>query len=682
MNFLDETEIRKAITLMKPDGELFEVRLLFEKAGRNASGYFTDADTLITQLKKQPLQGANIYITLNEPNMACYSRKQKNCFIAGEKTTSDNDVVAYDWLMIDLDPKRPSGVSSSDAELQLAKDLGNKIYQYMSKIGFEAPLMAISGNGVHLLYRFDLENTEANRTLMQNALKALDMLFSTEQISVDLKNFNPARICKLYGTMAQKGANDPDRPHRMAHIVSKETEIKPSDRAYLEKLCEVIPKEPDRPQRYNNYSPRDFDLDDWLITHGLRFDKVGISDGTKYILECCPFDSNHKGKDACIFKRSNGAIAFKCFHNSCEGRTWQDVRLLYEPDAYDKKREYQERSMFRSYNRDKPPEPVHIKPREGEPVFYTAKDILAKPKQTEHIIRSGIEIFDNKFRGFRKKDTTILSGYAGGAKSTLLSELILNAVDGGCNVACFSGELAEDDYFRWMFLQAAGKPYIEETQYANYYTAPRKYREKIADWLDGHFWLYNNKYGFNFGAIIEQLTQMIETHKLDMLCIDNLMALDISELSKEKYDAQSAFAWKVHELAQQKDIHIILVCHPRKPNGLLGKYDISGTSDITNAADNIVFVYRVDQSFKNYYKQFFGYDFSGDGTNVWHCDKARFGSVDDSYNPLYYEVESKRLKNSLTETKIYGWLKPETDADRKKEEEFRKIDESDELVFD
>ena len=35
------------------------------------------------------------------------------------------------------------------------------------------------------------------------------MLFSDDVISVDLANFNPSRITKLYGTIAQKGSNTP-----------------------------------------------------------------------------------------------------------------------------------------------------------------------------------------------------------------------------------------------------------------------------------------------------------------------------------------------------------------------------------------------------------------------------------------------------------------------------------------
>ena len=210
---------------------------------------------------------------------------------------------------------------------------------------------------------------------------------------------------------------------------------------------------------------------------------------------------------------------------------------------------------------------------------------------------------------------------------------------------------------RWMYQQGAGRSYVEPTMWEGYYDVPYKYQEKIADWLEGKFWLYNNQYGFDFEAIIEQFDKMVDRHKLDMLCIDNLMALDISRLSKEKYEAQSRFAWQLHEFAQRKNIHIIIVCHPKKPMGLLGMYDISGTSDIVNAMDNIIFVYRRNQTFDNSYNQFFGVNWTGTGgTNIWHCAKARFGSVDDSYNELFYEKETKRLKNDVDEVHNYGWI--------------------------
>lgn len=682
MNYYDEAEIRKTIALMKPNDELFEVRILRDDS-KVFSGYFSEVDTFLDELKRQNLKGANVYITLNEPREACFSRVQQNKFIEVKKTiptTGDADVYAYDWLMIDLDPKRPSKTSSSEEELALAKQLGNKVYKYMKDIGFNDPLLAFSGNGVHLLYRVNMSVSQENRSLMENSLKALDYLFSTDDVEVDKKNFNPARVCKLYGTLSQKGSDSKKRPHRMSYIVSKGLEIKPNDKSYLEKLCKIIPSEPERKQ-YNNYTPRDFDLDEWLDKYGIRYEKKSWADADKYVLEECPFDSNHKAPDSCILKFRNGAISFTCFHNSCSGYKWQDLRIKYEPEAYEKRQQYVEQQMYKSYNRDLPPEPKHLDIKEGKPFLYTANQIVHEPQMVVQIIKTGITAFDKKYRGLRKKDVTIISGQAGSAKSTMISEIVLNAVDEGDNVAVFSGEMFRKDFMQWMNLQAAGKAFVISTSHENYYDVPFKYQEKIADWLEGHFWLYNNDYGFNFEAIMEKLEESIDTCKLDLICLDNLMAFDISDLSKEKYEAQSKFVWKLHELAQKKNVHIIVVCHPRKPIGLLNMYDISGSSDLVNAVDNVWFVYRNNQNFINSYKMFFQKDWVGGGTNIWHVDKARFGSVDDEYYPLFYEIETKRLKNEVSENRVYGWCNPEEEREKKldsiKQIEFKDISDED-----
>jgi len=44
-------------------------------------------------------------------------------------------------------------------------------------------------------------------------------------------------------------------------------------------------------------------------------------------------------------------------------------------------------------------------------------------------------------------------------------------------------------------------------------------------------------------------------------------------------------------------------------------------------------------------------------TNVIEIAKDRDGGTQDYFIPLYYEQETKRLKNYLAENKIYGWNK-------------------------
>ena len=661
----NEEQVRKTIALMKPNNELFEVRVIAESK-KVLSGYFTSADTLIDALSLQQTDLCNVYMTLNAINQACYGRSQRDRLEYNSKaTTSDNDIVGYEWLMVDLDPKRPSGTSSSEEELQKAKDLGNRIYGFMAQIGFERPLMAFSGNGVHLMYRIRLANNDENKKLVEKCLKTLNMLFDDDYIGVDMKNFNPARVCKLYGTIAQKGSNTSDRPHRISYVIGKSEEIKITDKSYLEKLCELYPKDLDKPKSYNNYSPSEFNLENWLSKFNIRYTPSTFADGAKYILECCPFDSNHKGKDACIFQAKSGAISFKCLHNSCSDKRWQDVRLMYEPDAYEKKQLAQEQTMYKSFNRDKAIK--HIEPIANKPIFLSALDILNMPKEEEHFIKTGIGIIDQKLRGLKKGYVSVWSGLRGSSKSTVLSQTMLNAVNNGNNVGCYSGELQPRNFMRWMNLQAAGKGNVEPSQYEGYYNVPFDTQRDIAEWLNGHFWLYNNEYGNDYVAMKEQFEQVIVDKKLDMLILDNLMSFDISSLADSKYEAQTAFIWSLQrDLAKKYNCHIAFVAHPRKALGFLRLDDISGTADLANAVDNAFIVHRNNNDFKRLSAQMFGWkpeDYIYQGTNVVEIAKDRDGGHIDEFIPLYYEVESKRLKNYISENVIYGWDKKEEGYD-------------------
>ena len=672
---VDESLVRKTIAVMKPNGELFEVRVVYDDK-RTMSGYFRDADALIDAINRdiRDFAGCNFYITINELNDSCYGREQHDRFVLRPKaTTSDKDVVGYNWLFIDLDPVRPTGTSSTDAQLKYAKDKGNQVYLFMKRLGFSNPLMAYSGNGVHLMYRIRLLNNDDGKALVEKSLKTLDTLFSDENVQVDVKNYNPARVAKLYGTMAQKGFNSVEYPHRMSEMISDASVVPEiNKKAYLEKLCEIYPQE-EKPQRYNNYRPRDFDLEEWLQKHGIAYQKTTYSDGYKYILQECPFDHNHKGKDACLFQTRSGAIGFHCFHNSCADKRWRDVRLLYEPDAYEKRKQEYDSRIYGRFNRDRPTVVREINPTADKPVFVTARQILDKPEEPVTYIKTGIEVIDSRMRGLAKGDVSLVSGLRASAKSTLLTQWALEAVDAGNNVAVFSGELRDKRFMRWMNQIAAGKGYVEPSRYEGYYNVPKKYQEKIADWLGERFWLYDNDYGNDFVAVMEQFTKAVEEKKLDLLILDNLMAFDIRSLSENKFEAQTQFILRIVDLAKKKNIHIVFVAHPRKALGFLRLDDVSGSADLANAVDDAFIVHRNNNDFRRLSGQMFGWKDDNDaylGTNVIEIAKDRDGGTQDVFIPLYYEKESKRLKNSLTENRQYGWL-----------DDFMPVEDMDDIPF-
>ena len=660
----DEHEIRKALSVLKPNNEAFEVRLLFDDSRKTVqSGYFRSVDTMIEELQTRDLTNCNVYFSLNHLNDACYDRKQRDHFMNVSGTaTSDNDIDGYEWMLIDLDPKRPKGTASTDAQLRLARDMGNAVYKYLQQLGFSKPLLAYSGNGVHLLYCISLANNPDNKALIKRCLEVLSIMFSTDEVGVDTANHNPSRICKLYGTVSTKGLNTPERPHRMSRIIGEPpTDVVPTDRRYLEKLSSAIPYEPERNQHYNGWNSERFDLEAWMDKYGLRYRKTIVGSDVRYILDHCPFDDGHDGKDAAIFRMANGAIGFHCFHNSCADKHWSDVRKLFEPDYQEKQAQAREQAMYGSdgFNRNRAKiKPKHIVEVDDKPIFYTAMDVLNKPYPEEHFIRTGIDEIDRRLRGLKKGAISVVSGLRGSAKSTLVSQWILEAVNAGNNVGLFSGELSERNIMKWVNLQAAGRSHTQATSYEGYYTVPGETRKRIAAWLGDHFYIYNNEYGNDFNAVIEQFEKVIEKNKLDMLVLDNLMAFNIQGLDDNKFEAQSKFVLRLKQIASKYYVHIVFVAHPRKAMGFLRLDDISGNADLSNAADNAFIVHRNNNDFKRLSAQMFGWKPDNeiyDGTNVVEIAKDRDGGNQDIFIPLFYEVESKRLKNDFTENRIYGW---------------------------
>ena len=676
--FVNEIELRKAIEQLHSGGELFEVRIISsDKRRKPASGYFKTADDLLAAFKNYDLRNTNVYITLQQINSALFSRQQSNRFVAGANSTQDQEVSGYKWLFIDLDPERPTGISSSEEELKKSFALAKKVKVFLSNYGFEDPVRAVSGNGAHLLYRINLANTDDNKNLIEKCLKALSMMFDSEDVKVDTSNFNQSRVCKLYGTLAQKGANTSERPHRMSRLIGDLLEAKATDKSFLEKLAAELPAEESvKPSAYNNYKPSEFDIEDWMREHGLRYSAKSWNGGVKYILDECPFDSSHKAPDSMITKSASGALGFKCLHNHCQGYHWRDLRLKFEPDAYeytDNDRRIEE--GWAQHNRDKKKAETvpAYQSDDSLPVFQTAEMILNRVEPEPEYIRTGINKIDKSLCGLEKGKISIISGLRAAAKSTFLSVLMLNAIEYGHVVIAYSGELSDTSFMNWMYLQAAGKGHVKQSaKYENSFYVEKDIKLKIAKWMGEQLWLYNNVKPNKPSFLLANIRNKCKAAKADMVIIDNLMALDVQEFNRaNEYDAQTKFMWELKKIAQEFNVHIILVAHPRKSSGFLRLEDVSGSNNIVNIIDNAFIVHRNNADFKEKSRTILkatGNEWMiNEGstvTNVVEIAKDREHGTCDVFIDLYYELESKRLKNYSTESIIYSWNDDFVDAEQ------------------
>jgi len=342
--------LRDAVARLAGPGQVIEVRALTDQFTH--SGYFSDHEALFRAV--EPLDADSsvhgIYVTLNEVNPALLSRRANRIKMRlGKKdsTTSDADILRRRWLPVDIDPLRPSGVSSTDEEHELALAKAEEVARWIAGLGFPDPVRADSGNGAHLLYRIDLPNDEVATALVKSCLATLDALFSDDRVTVDTANFNAARIWKLYGTVSRKGDNTPERPHRRSHILSAPEEPVIATIDQLRGLAARLPTEQHALTQPAPVKGKGFDLRLWLSDYGIgvRSEKP-YSGGTLFILDQCPFSSAHKD-GAFAIQFGNGAVFSGCKHTSCGGGTqrWQELRERYEPDRATKRKQWEQKQQ-------------------------------------------------------------------------------------------------------------------------------------------------------------------------------------------------------------------------------------------------------------------------------------------------------------------------------------------------
>jgi len=357
--FIPANGITQAITILSAPGQVFELRALADNAIH--SGYFSDytACARFAEVLDTDPSVHGCYVTLNMVNPALMARRAnriKMHLSRTDATTSDADIIRRRWLPIDIDPVRPSGVSSTDEEHEIALAKADEIAGWLSGLGFPGPVTGDSGNGAHLLYRIDLPNDAPSTQLVKAVLGTLDALFSDSGVSVDTANYNAGRIWKLYGTLAKKGDHTPERPHRRSRIISVPCSVTVVTAEQLQELAAQFPIEASALLPTGTGTQRTagkenvVNLGTWLKGHGIevRSSKPYGNGGTLFTLDQCPFSSAHKD-GAYAIQLKNGAIHAGCHHASCGGgkQRWKELMEKYETKEEKHERQEQWNKVWR-----------------------------------------------------------------------------------------------------------------------------------------------------------------------------------------------------------------------------------------------------------------------------------------------------------------------------------------------
>jgi hypothetical protein len=322
--------MHRALRLIMPSTGIVELRALKVCRGHDTntySGYFGNRDALVAYAEQLSPHAEGVYITLNAINPALLARRQNRVErVRDDATTADADVTRRHWLPIDTDPLRPRGIASSDTEHRAALERRDRIIAYLRALGWPDPLAADSGNGGHALYHIDLPSADSD--LVKRCLHALAARFDDAAVVVDTSIGNPGRIWKLYGTLARKGDHTAERPHRLARITAAPVEQRAVPRALLEALAEeIVP-----PRQEHHQAAAGIDVAAFIERHQLRVARgpLAYAGGQKWVLAVCPWDASHGDNAAYVIQFGSGAVAAGCHHTGCAGKSWRDLRVLYE----------------------------------------------------------------------------------------------------------------------------------------------------------------------------------------------------------------------------------------------------------------------------------------------------------------------------------------------------------------
>jgi hypothetical protein len=339
------------------DGEHREVRVL---GTGGISMAIVDSPEAAARAAQDLQYGAQIYLTMNPIDSGASILKDASPMLrrAGRgDSTTNADISRRSNFVIDLDPVRPTDTGATDEQLNAARELADKIEQELAALGWPMPARVDSGNGVHLYFRIDLESQS---DLPRRALEGLAERFSTPAVKVDVTIHNPARILRVPGSWNSKGT---DRAlHRVARLVRAG-----DDRLLTAEQLESVatPSQTSAAPASSSTSAvvvsaaaKSFDLETWLTKHGVRHkgreDWTGGGAGAhRWILEVCAFNPAHDKGEAVITRQANGALGFKCHHDSCAERGWQDFRRVVEASRH---------AALQISNFRRAPYPVHALP--------------------------------------------------------------------------------------------------------------------------------------------------------------------------------------------------------------------------------------------------------------------------------------------------------------------------------
>jgi twinkle protein len=183
----------------------------------------------------------------------------------------------------------------------------------------------------------------------------------------------------------------------------------------------------------------------------------------------------------------------------------------------------------------------------------------------------------------RRGELTVLSGFAGHGKTQMLNQLMIHLIQQGVKIMDASLEIRASMTLYYMTRCALAKKYATKVE-----------AEACIDWLNNNLYFLDCIGTVNVDRIMHAMEYSRKRHGTDVFVIDSLFKCG---MSGEDFAGAREFMDRLTSFCNNTGAHVILVAHSRKTqNGneyaIPTKADVAGSSDITNAAFNVIISWR------------------------------------------------------------------------------------------
>lgn len=247
---------------------------------------------------------------------------------------------------------------------------------------------------------------------------------------------------------------------------------------------------------------------------------------------------------------------------------------------------------------------------------------------------------------FRPGEITVWAGYSGHRKSMVTGQVALDLCAQDQRVMMASLEMRPTTTLQRCLKQAA----------SSWRTTVDQARA-FSSWTDGRLWLFDHVGTCSPKKALAVCRYFAEVLGGHQVILDSLMMICESE---ESMDEQKKLVTSLVRLAQESMMHVHLIAHCRKPQSgderRPTKYDVRGSSAITDQAHNVVMVYSNKPKERALRENPHDEKWLNEPDMTLHIDKQREGAFEGGYRQWVHRPSGRIINAADEPLRPAKWL--------------------------